>query len=182
MRSPTVRITPETAVERWRRSRPLPLRWVGPCKLRKVELIYLPMHLFSCPIRTTGEIRLLQVLVDAVIGESVSPLDSGVELGEERGCVPICAVTLGTEEARARASEFVRSLWTQSQMLGLASGERLACEFEETIAYPFWVLYVQRGTRYSLAAVDAVSGERTGPKLEKAVLAALIQAERAATR
>jgi hypothetical protein len=53
----------------------------------------------------------------------------------------------------------------------------------ELVGYPYWVQYHRRGTRYSLAALDGLSGARIGSRgLARLVVtvAALVQEDRGA--
>ncbi len=154
--------------------------WMRPGRLRRVELIWIPFHLFACLFRTGGEEREIRTIADALTGEMVSTLDQTVELDEARPEGPAAPARLAPEEVWEAAREHTRWLVIQSGMLGGKKGETGACDYVETIAYPFWVGYLEKGKRYDVRVVDGVTGESTGPKVKRLVLSALLALQNSA--
>lgn len=146
--------------------------FLRPGNLQRLELLHVPFHTFRCVVVAPEKEFPLIAAVDALIGDLASTIDENTSTAEGAGqSVP--EPILSQDAVRQTAFEHVRWLVIQGRMFGATKGGLKNCAFEGTVAYPYWVGYIRRGKRYDLRVVDAISGDLTGPKVKRVVLAAI---------
>lgn len=175
MRSPIPRLDSEGAAGRFQRLLRRGL-WRRAKRLRRVELVYLPFHLFLCPVWNPDGEGVVSIAADAVTGEMIASIDDRLELTARRAEL-VCAPRVSPSSVREKVLDHARWSCLEKRMFGLSSAQVLGCQYRETIAYPFWIGYVESGKLLDIHVLDGVSGQETGAKLKRVVLTAMLCAE-----
>jgi len=148
--------------------------WFFRKKIIKVELIYLPMYLFSVKLEDTkGHIYSDKVSIDGIKGEFASFIEP--EYKNRPEVKAISDFVLTEEEAKKVAEDeysrylFENNLKTQNKVrvTDLSPGIK--------IFYPFWIGYFKRQKAYDFNVIDAVNGSKQGVKMRPVFIELLLR-------
>lgn len=149
--------------------------WLSKRKMIKVELIYLPIYLFSVKLEDNkGRLLSDKISVDGIKGEFAFFKDTDYE------SFPIDSINkfdfkLTETEARDIAiREYQRSLFKNNLK---TRSEAKITDFSpgSYIFYPYWIGYFKRKSAFDFDVIDAVSGSKQGIKMLPVFIDLLLQ-------
>lgn len=137
----------------------------------KVELIYLPFHLFEIALSNHRGDRMVNVAVDGVLGQLIFLMRDDLEYESGDG-QQICEFVLKPDEAREEAMDKYRWSLLEHDLRNKRMITVKEIVSQKKILYPFWVGYIRKKKGYDFNACDGISGEVQGVKMRKVFLRA----------
>lgn len=137
------------------------------------ELLYLPYYLFNCTLHFNKE-KVVETLVgvDQVIGECAHiRSNSGTKPGS--GAI-IKKALIPVDKAKEIAERFVLSetLYKKNRFSGL---NYTNVTFKYLFVYPYWIGYYRTGKGIDFNIIDAVTGQKQGPRMKAVFIKYLMQ-------
>ena len=147
----------------------LSFRSVGSsARLPKLEIVWLPRHLFDIRCVLPKDERVITACVDSHSGGfTVFEMDNWLVDSEAPG--PAFAPAMSLDEAELIARRELLSFILRQRGI-LAKPEPRETVRVRLIHHPYWVYYFDGGGYVDIRVLDAVTGERGGGKAKRAVL------------
>jgi hypothetical protein len=149
-------------------------------RLHRLELVTLPCYRIAYEIdRAGGGPQRALALVDAIIGEvrlltEDEDLPSATGHGSTANLLPP-ALRPVEAERRARA-EMTEAVVRQELRTGGLGPEDVRVGTIEPIALPYWVQHWSRRGRFDVRVLDALTGERVGLRVRRAIVRGMVTA------
>lgn len=148
--------------------------WPVKRKMIKVELIYLPIYLFTLKLQDNkGRLYSEVISIDGLMGEfaffnetnnNPVPADPGNNF----------SFKLSEEKAREIANREYRRLLYQNNLKTRTDAKIMDFSRVRQIYYPYWIGYFKRKRAYDFDVIDAVSGGKQGIKMRSVFIALLL--------
>jgi hypothetical protein len=143
----------------------------GDCQPLKVELIYLPFHLFELALSNHRGDRMVTVAMDGVLGHMIFLMKDDLEYESGNG-QQICNFVLKSDDAREEAIDQYRWSLLEHDLRNKRMITVQEIVSQKQIFYPFWIGYILKKKGYDFRACDGISGEIQGIKMRKVFLGA----------
>jgi len=145
-----------------------PRRLPNTARLPKLEIVWLPRHLFDIRCVLGKDERALTASIDSYSGMfTIFEMNPWVVDEDAPGPVFERRMTDSEAETHARAGLLAFIL---RQRGSLAKPEPRDTVRVRLIHYPYWVYYFDAGGYIDIRALDAVTGEKGGGKVRRALL------------
>lgn len=147
-----------------------------PGALPRLELVRLPYFLVKAEVTLRGQSRAVAVLVEGQSG-AFSIVEEAALVCEPRADGPL----LPARRSPSEAADIARDALVSSLIRSRASRGRLPTvrnvHAVDVVAYPYWVYYYPRGRGHlDIKVIDALTGDRPGPKVKDSLLSAFVAA------
>ncbi|MDZ4858170.1 MAG: hypothetical protein SGI88_04245 [Candidatus Hydrogenedentes bacterium] len=148
-------------------------RMPGTAALPKLEIVWLPRHLFDIRCVLGKDEHPLTACVDSYSGMfTIFEMDAWVVDGDAPG--PVFSASMNESEAEAHARAGLLAFILR-QRGSLAKPEPRDTVRVRLIHYPYWVYYFDAGGYINIRAIDAVTGEKGGGKVRRSLLNAFVE-------
>lgn len=143
----------------------------GESRPLKVELIYLPFHLFELALSNHRGDRIVNVAMDGVLGHMIFLMGDDLEYESGNG-QQICDFVLKSDDAREEAIDKYKWSLFEHDLRNKRMITIKEIVSQKKIFYPFWIGYILKKKGYDFKACDGISGEIQGVKMRKVFLRA----------
>jgi len=151
------------------------VRWLSKREMIKVELIFLPIYLFSVKlVDNRGRNLSDKISVDGIKGEFAFFKETDYEASSTDSVNKFNCKLSETEARDIAVREYQRSLFRNN--MKTRSDARIT-DFSRGsfVFYPYWIGYFKRKSAYDFEVIDAVSGSKQGIKMRPVFIDLLLQ-------
>lgn len=148
----------------------------GPWELKRLERVWLPIHVFGVTVRSDGQLQESLLSIDALEGiPAWLPPEVSLLLAERGETAPARLAAppgLTVDEAHRIAQEHSRRQLFERAVRGTTRASFGEVRILATVGFPFWVGYLARRGVHEFQAVDGLSGALQGGAMRRPFLKA----------